>query len=311
MPGVGASKGGRRRRRHGEGGRGNRERDKRRMVLFTWSLVVFSLTLVAMGVAVWLWAKQNRKPPEEADEVAAAMPRVEERVASRFASPSRDAALEFVRRALAIREAAQVTEYFRPGAATPGEIVDFLRGMEATDGPVDGLDWLSSLDANGLLLDGVMVHTNLDGGKRNRLALLTPDDKGRWQIDFEAFARVVKPSWPDLLGTGRAEGVVRVIINRDNYYNGPFLDESQWVCFGMGSPDHEQVLLGYARKGSAQAKALARILKADGPSPQRVLKRATLAIRRPEGAEARQFEITRVIAEDWVRGGRDFQELAE
>jgi hypothetical protein len=38
------------------------------------------------------------------------------------------------------------------------------------------------------------------------------------------------------------------------------------------------------------------------------LKRATLEIRRTEGAGDRQFEITRVMAEDWVMSATPFDE---
>ena len=129
---------------------------------------------------------------------------------SRFESPSQQVALDWVKRALLIRESGKVAEFFRLGSASPAEVVDFLRDMEAVDGAVTGYDWLSSMDANGLLLDGVVVNTKLGDKPRNRLALLTPDEKGRWKIDFDAFARTVKPSWSELMaGTAGAGSGVR------------------------------------------------------------------------------------------------------
>jgi hypothetical protein len=131
---------------------------------------------------------------------------------------------------------------------------------------------------------------------------------GVWKIDFEALARTVRPPWPDLLEGRASEGQVRVIVAPDSYYNGVFSDESQWLSFGLASPDISQILVGYCRRDSAQAKAMQEILKSmdDAPAAGRQIKRATLAIRRPTGAEPRQFEITRVLAEDWIVSERPF-----
>ena len=99
------------------------------------------------------------------------------------------------------------------------------------------------------------------------------------------------------------------MVGKDSYYNGLFRDESKWVCYAMGTPDHEVVLLGYCRKGSLQAAAMERIVAEDRLGEGgRALKRATLEIRRIAGAESRQFEIARVLAEDWVVSDKDFEE---
>lgn len=225
---------------------------------------------------------------------------------SAFESPTEGVALELVKQALALRDPAEVERFFRIGPAEPAAVVGFLEGMEAADGAVTGLQWLSSMDANGMLIDGVLVSTSKDGTPRNRLALLTPDEKGAWKIDFEAFARTVTPSWDELLAEDGGCGEVRVIVARDSYYNGPFKDDQQWECYGMASPDHDTILLGYCRKDTPQARAMARIFSEDKSEMNQRLNRATLELRRPEGAELRQFEIIRVLAEDWVLGDEPF-----
>jgi hypothetical protein len=98
--------------------------------------------------------------------------------------------------------------------------------------------------------------------------------------------------------------MVRVIVARDSYYNGPFRDDREWLCFGMASPDAEVILLGYCRKDSPQARAMERMFPKDdelnGDTRRKMVIRATLELKRPPGAETRQFEITHVLAEDWV-----------
>ena len=233
----------------------------------------------------------------------------DKRVASRFPSPSKDAALSLVKRAMLIRDPDQVEEFFRIGSAPPAEVAGFLKDMATTYGPITGYDWRSSMDANGLLIDGVLVKTKIGGKPRNRLALLTPDDKGKWRIDFEAFARTVTPPWNEILSGHASKGVVRVLFVKDYYYNGPFGDESQWTCFRLGSPDINDDILGYCRKDSPQAAAIKMIVESSPIGSKRQPLRAVLEIQRTAGAEARQFEITRVFAEDWVRSSKPFDEI--
>jgi hypothetical protein len=230
---------------------------------------------------------------------------------SEFESPTEAVALDMVKQALALRDPAEVERYFRKGSAEPAAVVAYLDGMEALDGAVTGLQWLSSMDANGLLLDGVLVSTSKDGIPRHRLALLTPDGTGTWKIDFEAFSRTVTPSWDGLLAADGGHGVVRVIVARDTYYNGPFKDEQEWVVYGMASPDRDVILLGYCRKGSPQARAMELILPAGKDGEGQGIKRVTLELSRPEGAELRQFEIIRVLAEDWVLAEKPFDAAFE
>lgn len=275
--------------------------------MLTWSALFGLVALVVLATAIFLWTRQNmnRRAASAASIVEEQV--VEKRIVSAFESPSEDAALALVKQALTIREPAGVAGCFHPGTASPEEVIGFLSGMEAADGPIEGMTWIGSIDANGLLLDAVVVKTSLGGKSKNRLAILTPDENGKWKIDFDAFARRVKPSWSELLEKNAPSGLVRVIVAEDNYYNGPFSDDSQWACYGMVSPDTELVMLGYCRKDSPQARAMKRIVSGDDATPGAAMsKRATLEIRRVEGGASRQFEITRVLAEDWVVSGQPF-----
>jgi hypothetical protein len=293
----------RRRRRRGEGGGAQRKR-----VLMMWSVVWAVMVMGVVGAALWFWLRpaMNRGRAEGGVRAEAS----DARVVSRFESPSEREALGLVKRALAVRDPGGVGEYFHAGGSGPEGVVAFLAGMETSDGPVKEYSWLSSMDANGLLIDGVLVKTESGTGPRNRLALLTPDVKGVWKIDFEAFARTAVPPLDELLASDSAEGVARVIVATDSYFNGPFSDDTEWDCYGMASPDTEVVMLGYCRRGTPQAAAMAKIL-ADGEdlaSGGRSMRRATLKIRHHAGGERRQFEISRVMAQDWVMSAKAFDE---
>lgn len=302
----------RKKKRRDKSGRSHRERKLRRRLVVAWSLVFAVLALGLLVSALWFglrdsMARNTAGIQESAEDLAASR-----RVASRFKSPTESEALDRVRRALKIRDPDKVADWFRLGSASPEAVVDFLKTMEAMDGVNAGLDWRSSMDANGLLLDGVVVNTRKEGKRRNRLALLTPDETGKWKIDFEAFARSVNPSWSDLMAMKGDHALVRVIFSKDTYYNGPFMDESKWICYGLASPDLDANLLGYCLRDSPQAVAMAR-MENEGKSMSgtKGLKRATLEIRRVAEAESRQFEISRVLAEDWVLSDIPFDQAGK
>ena len=299
MPGTGIPKGPRRMRKRGDRGDrgGNRTRISQTRMVIVWSVVMVLIVVGGMGAALKLWLKTSGDRSRGGDgEVI-----LERRIVSEFPSPSEEKALELVRRAVALSDPADVKDYFRTGETGIGEVMGFLREMENKDGELTDYNWLSSMDANGMLIDGVLVSTMDDGKFKNRLALLTPDEKGVWKIDFEAFARSVDPSWEEIISGDAKEALVRVIVAQDSYFNGPFHDESKWRCFAMATPDNDKILLGYAATGSPQAKAMDRILAEEKEAEaSKSMRRATLKLRRVDGSDARQFEITRVLAEDWV-----------
>lgn len=308
--GTGLPKDALRRRRRSGGPRTTKEgmpgSPHRKKVIIAWTSVLVAGVLGILAVFFWSWLRPRMNSKSVADTAGESAVAMKRHNISAFESPSEEAALELVKQALELRDPSMVEKYFRPGSAGASGVIAFLSGMEELDGTVAGFQWLSSMDSNGLLIDGVLVSTVKEGTPRNRLALLTPDEAGVWKIDFDAFARTVTPSWDALLANDGGRGLVRVIVAKDSYYNGPFRDESAWVSYGMASPDAGAILLGYCRKDSPQARAMERIIAAEQDEDSRRLNRATLEVRRPDGAESRQFEITRVLAEDWVMGAEPF-----
>lgn len=277
----------------------------RRKLLFAWSLVLGLIALAVISGAISLWLLPQLQRQSELAMVSSEHEEARVRVASRFPSPTEEEALRFVKRAIANRDPSKVELLFHPGAADPAEVVDFCGATELRDGPIERFQWLSSMDAHDVLLEGVLVV--FKGGEKplERLALLTPDAEGNWKVDFDAFARSVKPSWDVLLGKrddvpSPKQALVRVFVAKDFYFNGPFRDETEWVCYGIASPDIDELLRGYCRVGSPEQLELEKLL-ADGGR----MRRATLELTRVEDAEARQFEITRILAKDWVVAKHD------
>ena len=266
-----------------------------------WTFLLGGLAIVFLGGVVWLWLAPKILSDEDLAELPVAYTAPVVRVVAKFPAPSENESLALVKQGLSIREPAKIAEYFRPGTASVQEVVDFLQGMESRDGPIAHYKWLSAIDANRLSIEGVLVEFESQDKPKSRLLLLTPDATGKWKIDFDAFARTVKPSWQDLMKKGSDVAQVRVLAAKDSYYNGPFADDKEWVCYGMVSPDTEQILLGYCKVGSAQAAAMGWIFSREAKAA-----RVTLEIRRAAGAESRQFEISKVLAEDWVMGDADF-----
>ena len=263
------------------------------------------LGLGMLGVLVfffWSWLKARMLYQNEAN----AKHEVIKHKASAFKSPSEQAALELVNKALALRDPSKVETYFRTGSSTPEAVVAFLESMEQNDGKLVDVQWHGSMDANGLLLEGILINTLKDSKARSRLATLTPDAQGVWKIDFDAFVRKTDPSWEVLLSPAGGSGMVRVVVGRDSYYNGPFADDLQWACYGMGSLDTDEILMGYCRVNTPQALAMERILAIHSANFGRHLPRVTLTLVRPAGAEMRQFEITGILAEGWVLGEKNF-----
>ena len=295
-----------RRKKRNAGKRATRRGKRQRLVIATWSLVYALVVLLLVVAMVWLSVEPN---PQD-DAAGNANSGKDAAKAPRFPAPSKDAALSLVRHAMLIRDPVKVTDYFRIDSATPAEIVGFLENMAARDGLVTDCLWQSSLDTNGMLIDAVLVKYKLGEIQHERMAFLTPDDKGRWRIDFDAFARTVTPSWGEILNGSARQGTVRILFVTDTYFNGPFGDESQWECYRLGSPDLTEDLWGYCRKDSPQAAAMKSIMiKGITPSKAKNLFRATLGIRRVDGAQPRQFEINRVLAEDWVRSAEPFDNI--
>lgn len=269
------------------------EVEKRSSTIWLMLLCGGALAVITASVFLWLIPHMDPDPAEAGFNPSEEIRNI--RIASRFPSPSREESLELVKQALATRDTGDIPTLFRTGDSTPAEIVAFLENLSLREGCIERYDWLSSLDKDGILIEGVLVRSKGAEKPVVRLALLTPDEAGTWKVDFEAYARLVEPGWQELLEKGAEEAVVRVTVAPDVYYNGPFSDDKQWVCYGITSPDVNETLRGYCRVGSPQAEAMERLFKHEEKSS-----RATLEIHRVRNAGPKQFEITRLLGGEWV-----------
>ena len=276
----------------GERRRRKRDRGRNGKVVAVISIILGVVTcgLIAVALTLWLLPMLGRRSAVATPEKQAWVPAPP----SKFPAPSHDQAIALVKQALLITLPGSVGSGFLTGTSTPTEVAEYLKATGKRDGKIVGYDWLSNLNVGGLPLEGVKVTFKSAEKSVDRLVLLTPDPDGNWKIDFGAYARSVKPSWQELLENNAPQGMVRVVVGRDSYFNGPFQNESEWICYSMGSPDVGGGLYGYCKVGSPQAEEIAKLIR------ERGIKRVTLEIRRVEGGGKRQFEISRVLAPDWV-----------
>lgn len=213
---------------------------------------------------------------------------------------------DLVTRLLAARTPAEIEPLIRGSSQRPEEIAARLAGLEKEDGKIRSVRYLRPIDSLCLRLESVLV--TFDTG-RNRIALISPDEQRNWRVDFDGFARHVSPAWSELLTGSASEATVRVQVIPDNYYNGPYQDDQAWVCFGLPSPDHETLVFGYTARGSRQHAAIARTLVRGERRWQGGMQRMTLQLRRSGGDDRRQFEIIRVLSDEWALGNEPLDEL--
>lgn len=232
------------------------------------------------------------------------------RIASKFKSPSENEALDLVGEAMRCRNEREVQTRFRLAESTATEVLRFLAEARRGQIGLDRMRWLGSLDMEDMQMEGVFIENPTEGLKTGRMAFLVPDREGVWKVDFEAFARTSTPGWKHLLEGGADRAKVRVLLAGDSYYNGSFADESAWTCFGMSSPEADPLLpedgrlmYGYCRKNSPQSRAMDRVVSVGNP-----IMRVTLEVKRSLTDVRHQFEITRVLSEDWVMPDKPFDE---
>jgi hypothetical protein len=285
----------RRRRSHQQQSSLSRVQKDNRFMLKLGSWILFLGIVALLGGGSWLVLKRNinsakgvgYKDPKEVEQSIIQKALVE--------SLEENEAIKFVKSALELRDATGVENYFRMGENSPDEVVGFLSGIESDEGKISKIRWRGNNSFGRIARDELIVQFKASGLMKNRVVLLIPDSDGKWKIDYDAFARTTVPSWNELIEGRINTGEVRVLASRDIYYNGPFSDEKEWLCFSLISPDRDEVFKGYCKVGSIQAEAMNSLLS------DKKVARVTFEIRRVEGSEQRQFEISRVLSSDWAK----------
>jgi len=82
--------------------------------------------------------------------------------------------------------------------------------------------------------------------------------------------------------------------------------EDAWKCYALISPDVGEILFGYVARGSVQDQAMERIM-----AKEQDVHRATIEVLIGEKTNGRmQFEISRVLSDDWFIGGTSYNDVS-
>ena len=226
----------------------------------------------------------------------------QERKAAELKQLDRQEALAIVKAAFAGISAEAVDGYFILGPSDdPRKAIDALQGLTEREGAVIDYEWLGQKFSNGSMIGEVATRSVGADGTKSRIAQLVSGADGKWRIDLDSYLRKCVPDWAKILSGESETCLVRVFFSPDTYYNGSFSDEGKWQSYTLASADAEDVLYGYAKRGSPQDKALRKMLGSGAN-----LYTATLEMSSAPDGRTRQFEITGVLAEGWVVGESRF-----
>lgn len=304
-------KGSKRKSRSGNKGSRRRRGRSARSVGQRVIVSIFLITILVILATLAMWSDNRRQQGVISEFEELSKQRLVERVESRFKSPTEEQARAIVTAALGAKDEAAVLANFRLNGVAPADVLEYLREDEKLSGPGQIESWVGSVDFNNTLVESVLIKYTKGEKSELRIALLTPDELGVWRLDYESFALKCAPAWENFVSGDATEGIVRIWFSEDNYYNGPYINDAEWLCLTMARLENDAVLFGYCRRNSPQGEAITRImqrLKSSGKKDVSTY-RATLAISRAEGAEKRQFEINRVLAEDWLMTDKAFDGL--
>lgn len=222
--------------------------------------------------------------------------------------PSEREAQQIIERAIlssnatALHELIHITE-----EVSTSEMHEFFSELTERQGEIVQYQWIGTPErAQQFQRQMMNVVFEKDFLRTIRTAQLLPDVNGLWKLDFPSFARWCDP--PIALmesAAGHPGGRVRAVFSRDSYYNGIFADEREWVCFSFTSPDADVSGYAYARIDSPVHEMMTSLLGRNrsaqsSPPAQSSPTRLTVEIARVEGANPRQFELTRVVSGHWL-----------
>jgi hypothetical protein len=265
--------------------------DKRRHETFLRTIAIGFLALIGMGVFVVVGLNRDRVM----SDTTWRDPSVDRFIAPVQSTipPSEEEALELVQTVLAMTKAEQFGSRVRLGGMTAEQAVDFLVHREERDGKIMRMDWIGNMDANGIQIEAVQIVFENETRPPRRV-LLTPTKNGDWQVDMPSLANWNSMPWEKFLNEPGSEADLRVVIVRDNYFNGDYANDRDWSAFRMVSPESEIALIGYCRKDSPALMAISSLLK------EAVYARVVVRVRKAEVPGNRQCEIISVLAEDWI-----------
>lgn len=293
--------------------RGKRRRRMKRKTrvnkaVVAWTLLVSFVLLLLM--VVFLVSHFRKKAAEAAE--ASTLEESSRRLANAFSDQKtvelptigEVEALAIVRAAFANADPQAMARHFILGEnGDPSQALSELAATKGKEGDISSYRWMGEKYVNGGVIGEVVTHRRNGDERSKRLAQLVIGADGKWRIDLDSYLRKCDPSWPQIISGESPISLIRIFVAPDTYYNGIYSEEAQWRVYALVSPDATAPIFGYAKRGSAQDKALRQILRSGGD-----VHRATVEIiANPEAGE-RQFEISGVLAESWVMRGTRFDE---
>ncbi|MDB6078844.1 MAG: hypothetical protein JWO82_2591 [Akkermansiaceae bacterium] len=277
--------------------------------------VVISLSVLALvalvSVSVWLLRGQKNAPNSRnssADTASGFIGDLGSDGANDSAPPPEKKLVKIATEMVEATRPTDLPDIVRLAGRKPEALLAKLQEMAKDDGEVSNVSYIGPVQNLTQPLEAVLVSFR---NKRNRIALFCPDKQGQWLIDFDSYSRSTSTPWNELLSGGNAEATVRVYVSMDSYYNGRFSEESEWSCNGLASPDQPTLMFGYTPKNSPVDRAIRESLRFklnSGLAESSRMLRMTLGIKHQEGDDKRQFEIVRVIADDWATPARALDE---
>jgi hypothetical protein len=209
-----------------------------------------------------------------------------------FPSPSQTEVAELVRKVVGTHRPEEFDARARLKDVGAIEAAQYLSKLAETHGGIKQVSLTGPIPAEGIQLEAARV-SFLNANVRDRAAFLTPDSAGKWQMDLGSFMAKSSIHWATFCESSTEEGLLRVSVRRDAYYNGDF-SEKDWACFELRNPESDQGLVGYAAIGSPAERALTFLLKGR-PAAMVILK-----ARKVPSYGNRQAVISSVLSDTWV-----------
>jgi hypothetical protein len=204
-----------------------------------------------------------------------------------------DDALLLVKKVLAARSPEQLGDGARLKDISTGAALEFLATLEERNGKITQLNWIGNMDSNDIQIEAVEIMFAKENVKPSR-ALLTPNKSGVWQVDLASLAATCSEPWQEVISEAKTQADLRVVIARDNYYNGRFASDREWSAYGMASPESDTLIIGFCPRDGEIDRILNSLLKENRGI------RAMVRIRKNDQPNSRQCEIISLLAEDWI-----------
>ena len=174
------------------------------------------------------------------------------------------------------------------------------------DGPISGLQlgssvsFVSRADGNFVLLQGRFIREAASPEKAEPIVILAEliEEEPGVLFDWEILVNHEPLSWPEFVASkARQASPFRVRVRRGDYYNQPFMDSSESVCFEMLLLHRNEKIYGYVPRGTKLAKEMENMI-----AKELVENRAmTLNLRYPENAKFDDIlEIESIVTDGWL-----------